>query len=163
MAIVIKLSSGGVAVMRLIGDVDASVEIEKWKAANPGMYVSHHDMADDAIPTDRANREAWVLNEAGDEIVVDMTRIAVPASVPRRKAVKYMRRTEFSPGLSLYDHLIATINAIPDPQMRSDAMDDFLESLYFERNSPQMVGLAALAGISREQLDFHLIEADKLP
>jgi hypothetical protein len=87
----------------------------------------------------------------------------VPQSVPRRKAVKYMRRTEFSPGVSLYDHLIATINSIPDLQMRSDAMDDFLESLYFERDSPQMIGLAALAGISREQLDFHLTEADKLP
>jgi hypothetical protein len=89
--------------------------------------------------------------------------VLVPESVPRRKAVKYMRRTEFSPGVSLYDHLIATINSIPDPQMRSDAMDDFMESLYFERNSPQMLGLAALAGISREQLDFHLTEADKLP
>jgi hypothetical protein len=42
-------------------------------------------------------------------------------------------------------------------------MDDFMESLYFERNSPQMIGLAALAGISRELLDSHLTEADKLP
>jgi hypothetical protein len=118
----------------------------------------HHMTVNGPVPYTAEEEAARDAEEAANA-----ARIVVPAAVPRRKAVKYMRRTEHAPGLSLYDHLIATINAIPDLQIRSDAMDDFMESLYFERDSPQMIGLAALAGISREQLDSHLTGADKLP
>jgi hypothetical protein len=59
MPIVIKLSTGGVAVMRLIGDADANEAIEKWKSVNQGLYVSHREMPDDAIPIDRTFRDAW--------------------------------------------------------------------------------------------------------
>ncbi|HYD79850.1 MAG TPA: hypothetical protein VEC06_08575 [Paucimonas sp.] len=87
----------------------------------------------------------------------------VPLIVPSRKAFKIMKRTEYSPGLSWYDHIIATIEAIPDPQQREDAMTDFMKSLYFERYSVQTLSIGALAGLSIAQLDWFFIEADKLP
>ena len=97
------------------------------------------------------------------EQAANASRAVIPQFVSRRKAVKLMRRIEWSAGVSLYDHIIAMINTITDPQTRSDAMDDFLESQQFERYSPQTVALATLAGISSEQLDTFFTDANNLP
>lgn len=79
MKIVIKTSDGGVAIMTLIGNADANECIEKWKAVNPGKYVSHREMTDGAIPTDRTFRDAWC--DVTPEAVIDID----PAKVKQIK------------------------------------------------------------------------------
>lgn len=87
----------------------------------------------------------------------------VPESILPRKAFKYMKRTQWQPGTSIYQHILNCINAIPDAQTSSDAMDDFTRSQEFDRHSPQTLQIAALAGFTSEQMDTFWIEADKLP
>lgn len=79
MAIVIKLADGSVAIMTVIGDADVGECIEKWKGINPGAYVSHREIPDDAIPTDRSFRPAWT--DVTPEPVIDI-------DLERAKAVK---------------------------------------------------------------------------
>lgn len=61
MTIVIQKSSGGVAVMRLLGAASADECLENWKAVNPGEYVSHVEVAEADLPKDRAARSTWRL------------------------------------------------------------------------------------------------------
>ena len=70
MKIVIKLASGGVAIMTLVNDADEAEAIEKWKLANPEKYVSHRQMPDSAIPTDRTFRDAWA--DITPELIIDI-------------------------------------------------------------------------------------------
>ena len=70
MKTVIKLASGGVAIMTLVNDADEAEAIEKWKLANPEKYVSHRQMPDSAIPTDRTFREAW--EDTTPELTIDI-------------------------------------------------------------------------------------------
>jgi hypothetical protein len=66
--IAIERVDGGVAIMHLVeGDVQA--EVNKWKAAHAGEYVSHFEVA--TLP-DRALRDAWVVS--GGAVVVDPAR-----------------------------------------------------------------------------------------
>lgn len=116
-------------------------------------YIDDMGVRREATPEEVADIEA---REAEASI------IKVPESVPCRKAFKIMRRTEWSPGVSLYTHLINTINAIPDELLRDDAMTDFMRSLYFQRHSSQTLTLAAMAGVSSEQLDALFIDANAL-
>lgn len=69
----IKLAGGGVAVMLVVGDVDVDECIEKWKAANPGQYVSHREMPENAIPADRRLRAAWADTTPDAVIDIDTT------------------------------------------------------------------------------------------
>ena len=79
MKIVIKLASGGVAIMTLVNDADEAEAIEKWKLANPEKYVSHRQMPDSAIPTDRTFRDAWA--DITPELIIDID-MAKAANVP---------------------------------------------------------------------------------
>jgi len=72
MKTVIKLASGGVAIMTLVNDADEAEAIEKWKLANPEKYVNHRQMLDSAIPTDRTFRDAWADTTPELTIDVDM-------------------------------------------------------------------------------------------
>ena len=74
MKTVIKLASGVVAVMTLIGDADEAEAIKKWKLANPGEYVSHRQMSDEVIPADRTFRNAWADTTLELTIDVDMDK-----------------------------------------------------------------------------------------
>ena len=74
MKTVIKLASGDVAVMTLVDGADEAQAIEKWKAVNPGAYVSHRQMPDEAIPTDRTFRDAWADTTPELTIDVDMAK-----------------------------------------------------------------------------------------
>jgi CheY-like chemotaxis protein len=74
MKIVIKRTSGGVSIMTLINDSDEAESIRKWKLAHPEQYVSHRQMPDDAIPTDRTFRNAWADITPELIIDVDMTK-----------------------------------------------------------------------------------------
>jgi len=74
MKTVIKLASGGVAIMTLVNDADEAEAIEKWKLANPEKYVNHRQMLDSAIPTDRTFRDAWADTTPELTIDVDMAK-----------------------------------------------------------------------------------------
>jgi len=69
MKIVIK-TTNGVSIMTLVNDADEAEAIEKWKLVNPEKYVSHRQMPDDVIPTDRTFRDAW--NDTTPEVSIDI-------------------------------------------------------------------------------------------
>lgn len=72
MPIVIKRADGGVSIMVLIEGQDIEAEVAKWQESAPGEYVSHREMPDDAIPTDRTFRAAWKDKTKKAVIDVDM-------------------------------------------------------------------------------------------
>lgn len=74
MAIVIKKASGGIAVMRLLNNGDIETCIAQWKAVNPGEYVSHREIPDAAIPTDRTFRNAWADTTPAQVVDIDLAK-----------------------------------------------------------------------------------------
>lgn len=70
MMIVIQKASGGVAVMRLLGDSDAADCLDKWKAVNAGEYVSHAVVDDASLPADRSQRQHWQLVDGTVQVVL---------------------------------------------------------------------------------------------
>jgi multidrug efflux pump subunit AcrB len=92
MKIVIKLATGGVAVMTLVNDSDETEALRKWKLANPEQYVSHRQMPDDAIPTDRTFRNAWADTTPELIIDVDMDK----ARNIHLESIRIKRNTELS-------------------------------------------------------------------
>ena len=82
MKTVIK-TTDGVAIMTLVEGADLSEAIEKWKQANLGKYISHRQMPDSAIPTDRSFRHLWTDTTPELTIDIDMTKAAyVPTITP---------------------------------------------------------------------------------
>jgi hypothetical protein len=69
MKIVIK-TTDGVAVMTLVEGAVISECISKWQAVNPNQYISHREMPDDAVPTDRTFRDAWA--DTTPELIIDI-------------------------------------------------------------------------------------------
>ena len=74
MKTVIKCTDGSVAVMTLVADADIDTAINKWKAVHPGNYLSHREMPDNVIPTDRTFRDAWADTTPELTIDVDMAK-----------------------------------------------------------------------------------------
>jgi hypothetical protein len=79
MKIVIKTTAGGVAIMTPIypDGLDENQQaafvadlVTQWQSANPSKYVSHREMPDEAIPTDRRLRSAWT--DESPELVIDI-------------------------------------------------------------------------------------------
>jgi len=73
MKIVIKTTEG-VAVMTLVNEADLSEALRKWSAVNPGKYISHREMPDEAIPTDRTFRDAWADTTPELTVDIDMSK-----------------------------------------------------------------------------------------
>ncbi len=75
MKTVINCTDGSVAVMALVEGADLDTAINKWMAIKPsGTYLSHRDMEDSAIPTDREFREAWADTTPEPVIDIDMVK-----------------------------------------------------------------------------------------
>jgi len=70
MKTVIKCADDRVQIMTLVAGADEAESLEKWKLLNPDAYVSHRQMPDSAIPTDREFREAWT--DTTPELVIDI-------------------------------------------------------------------------------------------
>ena len=70
MKTVIKCTDGSVAVMTLVADADLDEAISKWKQVHPNKYLSHREMPDDAVPTDRTFRDAWA--DTTPELTIDI-------------------------------------------------------------------------------------------
>ena len=73
MKIVIKTTEG-IQIMTLVGDSDLSDALRKWAEINPNQYISHREMPDDVIPTDRTFRDAWADTTPELTIDVDMAK-----------------------------------------------------------------------------------------
>jgi hypothetical protein len=69
MKIAIK-TTDGVQIMTLVDDADLSEALRKWADVNPGKYISHREMPDEAIPADRTFRNAW--EDTTPELVIDI-------------------------------------------------------------------------------------------
>lgn len=74
MKIIIKQTSGSVAIMTLVEGADLDTAIGKWQQVHPNMYLSHREMPDDVIPTDRTFRDAWADTTPELTIDVDMAK-----------------------------------------------------------------------------------------
>lgn len=74
MKTVIKCTDGSVAVMTLVNGADLSEALRKWGDVNAGKYLSHREMPDDVIPSDRTFRNAWADTTPELTIDVDMVK-----------------------------------------------------------------------------------------
>lgn len=81
MKTVIKCIDGSVQIMTLVNQADEAYAIEQWKIANPEKYVSHRQMPDSAIPTDRTFRHLWT--DTSPELVIDIPPEAVLLSLEK--------------------------------------------------------------------------------
>lgn len=52
-------TTDGVSVMTLFSPMQLGRALEKWRAVNPGKFVSYREITDAEIPKDRAFRDAW--------------------------------------------------------------------------------------------------------
>lgn len=71
MMIVISKADRRVSILREVNGNDANACVDQWKLAHPGEYVSHVAMPENALPADRAQRDAWSL--VNGVVVVDPT------------------------------------------------------------------------------------------
>lgn len=74
MKTIIKCTDGSVAVMTLVAGADEAEALEKWKLVNPDTYISHRQMPDSAIPSDRTFRNAWADTTPELTIDIDMAK-----------------------------------------------------------------------------------------
>jgi hypothetical protein len=74
MKTVIKCTDGSVAIMTLVEGADLDEAISKWKQSHPNKYLSHREMPDDAVPTDRTFRDAWTDTTPELTIDIDMAK-----------------------------------------------------------------------------------------
>jgi len=59
--------------MTLVAGANEAEALEKWKLVNPDVYISHRQMPDDAIPTDRTFRNAWA--DITPELTIDIDMV----------------------------------------------------------------------------------------
>ena len=71
MKIVISCTDGNVSIMSVVNENQIDECISRWQEVNQGKYKSHRKMPDEAVPTDRAFREAW--EDSTTELVVDVS------------------------------------------------------------------------------------------
>jgi len=74
MKTIIKCTDGSLAVMTLVDGANLNEALKKWGDVNPGMYLSHREMPDEAIPVDRTFRNAWEDNTPELVIDINMTK-----------------------------------------------------------------------------------------
>jgi hypothetical protein len=74
MKTVIKCIDGSVAVMTLVAGANLDDAIDKWKQVHPNKYLSHREMPDGVIPTDRTFRDAWADTTPELTIDIDMAK-----------------------------------------------------------------------------------------
>jgi hypothetical protein len=145
MTIVIKKTSGGVTVLRLVNDGDAATCIAQWQEVNPGEYVSHAEVAEEALPQDRSERALWTLVDGA--VVVDPTLAPVPQVVSRRQA----RRALLDAGLLA--SVQPAIDAVQDATQRAQMQIDWDDSQEFQRDHPTLIAIGTALGLDSAAID----------
>lgn len=153
MPLVIEKASGGIAIMRLVGDADEATCIEQWKGANPGEYVAHAEIAEDALPSDRTDRQTWALVDGA--VVLDPSLTPVPQVVTMRQARRALL------GAGKLAAVETAINAMPEPD-KSEARIDWDRSQEVRRDWPLVAALAPTLGLTDAQIDQLFITAATL-
>lgn len=62
MILAINRVDGGVSIMYMIKEDKVWKSLQSWKEIHVGEYVSHIEISENVIPTDRTFRNAWKLN-----------------------------------------------------------------------------------------------------
>lgn len=62
MILAINRVDGGVSIMYMIKEDKVLKSLQSWKEIHVGEYVSHIEISENVIPTDRTFRNAWKLN-----------------------------------------------------------------------------------------------------
>jgi hypothetical protein len=154
MTLVIQKASGGVAVMRLVNDADAATCIAQWREVNPGEYVAHAEVAEEALPQDRSARALWKLENGA--VVVDPALTPVPQVVSRRQA----RRALLAAGMLA--SVQPAIDAVQDATIRAQMQIDWEDSQEFQRDHPTLLALASALGLDSAATDALFVAASKL-
>jgi hypothetical protein len=183
MTLVIKKASGGVSVMRItaappqvsvavpegepevwrVMTLDELAEwtaqtratcIAQWQAANPDEYVSHAEVAEEALPQDRSTRHLWALVDGA--VVVDQSLVPVPQSVSRRQA----RQALLAAGLLA--SVQPAIDAVQDATQRARMQIDWEDSQEFQRDHPTLLALGSALGLDSAGIDALFIAAAAL-
>jgi len=76
--IVIKKASGGVSIMRLVGDADVATCISQWQEVNPNEYVTHVEIAETDLPADQSTRARWKLENGAVVLSTDSDPTPAP-------------------------------------------------------------------------------------
>lgn len=151
--IVIQKASGGVAVMRLIVDADASKCIEQWKAQNPGQYLSHATVAEKDLPGDRSTRAKW--NLVNGAVIVDEALTPVPATVtPRQGRALLIQRNHLAQVQALLDGMPGVEGEL--------ARNDFATAQEWRRDWPLIEQMRVALGWTTEYVDELFVAAAKL-
>jgi len=91
MKTVIK-TTDGIAIMSLVEGADFDDALLKWKLVNPEKYISHRDMPDEVIPTDRDFRNAWA--DTTPELIIDVDM--AKARAIHLESIRIKRNAELS-------------------------------------------------------------------
>jgi hypothetical protein len=154
MTLVIQKASGGVAVMRLVNDGDSATCIAQWQAVNPGEYVSHVSLPDEALPQDRTQRALWALVDGA--VVIDPSLAPVPQEVSRRQAKEALRRA------GLLSQVQPAIDAILDADQRTAMQIEWDDSQVFQRNRPSLIAIGTALGLDSAEIDALFVTAAAL-
>jgi hypothetical protein len=140
MTLVIQKASGGVAVMRLVNDGDAATCIAQWQAVNPGEYVSHAEVAEEALPQDRSTRALWAL--VNGAVVVDPALAPVPETISPRQFRQALTHFGFR----------ANVETVVS-QADQDTKDWYEYATDFQRNHQKTLSMAQAMGYTSQQMD----------
>jgi hypothetical protein len=91
MRIVIK-THDGVQIMTLVEGANFEDALRKWADVNPNQYISHREMPDEAIPTDRTYRGAW--DDITPELTIDIDM--AKAKEIHLQRIRFKRNDELS-------------------------------------------------------------------
>jgi len=138
MRLVIKTTEG-VQVMNVLSGPTEDA-LEKWKAVHSGIYVSSREMPDDAIPSDRDFRDAWV--DTTSELIIDF-------DMPKARTIHLGRiRKDRNEKLALLD--IDAIKA--EDQNNSAELARIREQKQVLRDIPQTIASDLAAATTIEEL-----------
>jgi hypothetical protein len=140
MTIVIQKASGGVTVLRLVNNGDAATCLAQWQAVNPGEYVSHAEVAEEALPQDRSTRALWKLVDGA--VVIDPALAPVPESISPRQFRQSLTHFGFR----------ANIEAVV-AQADQDTKDWYEYATDFQRNHAKTLSMAQAMGYTSQQMD----------
>jgi len=139
MKVVILCTDDSVHVMSVKkGAIDDSVN--NWKAVWPGCYVSHREMPDDAIPTDKYFRGAWTDTTTEPVIDIDMVK-ARAIHLDRLRTDRDAKLAELDP---LY--MTATEQGLTDA---AKAIADYKQQL---RDMPEVIAKDMAAAATPEAI-----------
>jgi hypothetical protein len=145
--IVIKCTDGTVQVMRLAPGASESQAIAKWKITWPGLYESHRETPEDAIPEDRTYRGAWTDTSAEEVVDIDIDKAKL-IHVDRIRAERDLQLAVLDVEIEKAEDVGDTV-LLTDLRAKRQALRDLPEIVTVE-----LAKVEAVADIATVQVDF---------